>query len=150
MRMIINRNNQDNSQDYVLTAQRQLILEAILQSCGPLDAKELFRIVSQKDETVSLATVYRSLKLFKEKGIIAEHRFGKNCYCYEIKQSMEHQHLICKSCGEVVVFESPLIMEIINRIKNEKGFSIERVELCIQGICSKCQKSKADQAEGPL
>jgi Fur family ferric uptake transcriptional regulator len=145
MRMIINRKNAETSDGYVITSQRQLILDAILKSCGPLDAKKLFRIVSQKDETVSLATVYRSLKLFKEKGIIDEHRFGRNCYCYEIKQSMEHQHIICKCCGKVVEFVSPLISEIINRIKNEKGFNIEKVELCIQGICDGCQKAIKDQ-----
>ncbi len=144
MRMIRNRIHEDNSKGYVLTSQRQLILDAIQKSHGPLDAKELFRVVSQKDETVSLATVYRSLKLFKETGIIDEHRFGKNCYCYELKQSMERQHVICKCCGKVVDFESPLISEIINNVRNEQGFSIERVELCIQGICRECQQKNAD------
>jgi Fe2+ or Zn2+ uptake regulation protein len=144
MRMRINRIYKDNSDGYVLTSQRQLLLDAIHKSNGPLNAKELYQMVSQKDKTISLATVYRTINLFKEMGIIDEHRFGKNCYCYELKQSMEHQHVICKCCGKVVEFESPEITEIINNIRNEKGFSIEKVELCIQGVCRECQQKIAE------
>ena len=141
--MRIISNISDKPAEYVQTSQRQLILDTILQSTGPLDAKQLYTIVSQKDQSISLATVYRTLKLLKEKRIIDEHRFGKKCYCYQLKQSFEHQHIICKGCGKVVEFETPLIAEIINSIKKEKGFNIERVELCIQGTCSECQA--ADQ-----
>ena len=150
MRVRINRNYKDNSDSYVLTAQRQLLLDVIHKSSGPLNAKELYQMVSKKDKTISLATVYRALKLFKEMGIIDEHRFGKNCYCYEVKQPMEHQHVICKCCGKVVEFESPQITEIINNIRNEKGFSIERVELCIQGTCSECLKKNAVTSDGKI
>ncbi len=143
MRMIRSRKYNDNSKGYVLTSQRQLILDAIHKSCGPVDAKILYKLVSKKDNTVSLATVYRSLKLFKEMGLIDEHRFGKACYCYELKQSMEHQHMICKCCGKVVEFESPLITQMIKTLEDEKGFNIERVELCIQGACSECRKKNS-------
>jgi Fur family transcriptional regulator, peroxide stress response regulator len=121
-----------------LTQQRQLILESIRKSCGPIDAKELYRLVSKKDENISLATVYRSLSLFKLVGLIDEHRLGNSRCCYEIKQSMEHQHILCKCCGKVIDFESPLIMEMLKNVQNEKGFCIEKVELCIQGTCKEC------------
>jgi Fe2+ or Zn2+ uptake regulation protein len=138
MRMIRNRNYAHENFEYILTPQRQLILEAIRKSCGPIDAKELYRLVSKKDETISLATVYRSLSLFKQVGLIDEHRFGKTRCCYEITQSMEHQHILCKCCGKVIEFESPLITELIKQLQQEKNFYIEKVELCIQGTCSEC------------
>ena len=67
MRMIRNRNTVKDT-GYVLTPQRKLILETIGKSCAPIDAKELYQLVTKKDKSISLATVYRSLSLFKEKG----------------------------------------------------------------------------------
>jgi Fe2+ or Zn2+ uptake regulation protein len=138
--MIRNRNIKNELDGHVLTSQRQLILDTLLKSSGPIDAKVLYKVVSKKDETVSLATVYRSLKLFKDVGLIDEHRFGKTCYCYELKQSMEHQHVICRRCGKIIEFESPLIMEMIKKLQDEKGFNIDRVEVCVQGTCGECRQ----------
>jgi len=137
--MIRNRKDENKLEGYILTPQRQIILEELKKSCRLMDAMELFQLVSQKDETVSLATIYRSLNLFKQVGLIDEHRLGKTRCCYEIKQSLEHQHMICKCCGKVTEFETPLITLMIQNLKDEKGFNIERVELCIQGTCSECQ-----------
>jgi Fe2+ or Zn2+ uptake regulation protein len=139
MRMIRNRSSQRGPADYVLTPQRDLILASIKKSDKPVNAGELFRIVGKKDRTISLATVYRSLALFKKLGIINEHRLGKSCWCYEVKKSFEHQHILCRQCGEVIEFESPLITEMIKNLQAEQGFYIERVEVCIQGICCECQ-----------
>jgi Fe2+ or Zn2+ uptake regulation protein len=141
MRMIRNRNNDNELGGYVLTPQRQLILDTLRRSAQPVDAKELYWIVRQKDETVSLATVYRSLSLFKKIGLIDEHRFGKSCWCYEAKQSQERQHIFCKCCGKIVVFESPLITAMIKDIQDKNGFAIERVEVCVRGTCRECRQN---------
>jgi Fe2+ or Zn2+ uptake regulation protein len=126
---------------YILTPQRQLILELIRKSCKPIDAKELYRVASKKDQSISLATVYRSLSLFKQVGLIDQHRFAKSCWCYEVKKSLEHQHVLCKCCGKVIEFESPLIEEMVNKLQAEKGFIIDRVEVCMQGTCDDCRKN---------
>ena len=143
MRMIRIRNDENRIGGRLLTPQRQLILEVIRQSCGLLDAKQLYRLVSQKDPTISMATVYRSLNLFKQVGAIDEHRLGKSGCCYEIKQAIEHQHVMCRCCGKVVDFESPLIMEMIKVLQKEKDFVIEKIEICIQGTCNECRQKNA-------
>lgn len=137
--MIRNRNYEEGSNDYVLTPQRQLILASITSSGKPVNAADLYRIVSEKDRTVSLATVYRTLALFKRLGIINEHRLGQSCWCYELKKSFEYQHVMCKQCGKVTEFESPLIPQIITQLQDELGFKIDRVEICVQGACRECQ-----------
>jgi Fe2+ or Zn2+ uptake regulation protein len=147
MRMNRIRNDESTAKGYVLTPQRRLIFEAIRKSCGLIDAKELFRLVSQKDQTISLATVYRSLSLFKRIGAIDEHRLGKSGCCYEITQSVEHQHAMCRYCGKIVDFESPLIVEMIKVLQEEKDFEIEKVEICIKGACRECRER--DSAAGP-
>jgi Fe2+ or Zn2+ uptake regulation protein len=143
MRMTRIRNTEDQLESYVLTPQRRLILEVIRKSCGHLDAKELYRLVSKKDQTISLATVYRSLNLFKQIGAIDEHRLGKTRCCYELKQPVEHQHIMCRCCGKVVEFESPLITVMIEKLQDEKEFVIEKVEICIQGTCRECRQKHA-------
>jgi len=131
---------------FVSTPQRQMILEIIRQSGGMLDARELYKMVNSKDDArargISLATIYRSLSLFKQAGLIDEHRLGRSRCCYELKQSPEHQHLLCKVCGKIVEFVSPSISEMVNQIREEKGFIIEKVEVCIQGTCRECSEKK--------
>jgi Fe2+ or Zn2+ uptake regulation protein len=148
--MIRNRIRSHKVEGYVLTPRRQLILDSIRKSSKPLDARELYRLVSKKDKSVSLATVYRSLGLFKKLGLIDEHRFGKSCWCYEVKKSLEQQHVICKCCGKIIEFESPLILEMIKNLQADKGFTIDRVEVCVQGTCGECRKNNGtpDQVVG--
>ena len=145
--MIRNRNPNNQLKEYVLNPQMQLILESIRKSCGLIDAKKLYQLVSKKDDTVSLATVYRSLALIKKVGLIDEHRLGKSRCCYELKQSLEHQHMLCKCCEKVFDFESPLITELIKTIQDKQGFNIEKVELCLQGTCRICQQNNISGAE---
>jgi Fe2+ or Zn2+ uptake regulation protein len=143
MRMSRNRNNKSTGEGYILTPQRRIILEVIRKSCGHLDAKELYRLVSKRDPAISLATVYRSLSLFKQLGAIDEHRLGKTRCCYEIKQSVDHQHFMCRCCGKMVEFESPFISMMIKNLQDEQDFVIEKVELCIQGTCFECRQKNA-------
>ena len=96
MRMSINRNLTQGMKGHTNTRQRQVLLELIQEADGHIDAKELFRRAIEKDKTVSHATVYRSLNLFKQLGLIDKKRLGQaQCY-YEVKHAPEHQHLVCQ------------------------------------------------------
>jgi Fur family ferric uptake transcriptional regulator len=141
MRMIRNRNNENKPEGYVLTFQRQIILEEIRRCGRLLDAKELYHLVSLRDASISLATIYRSLILFKQLGLIDEHRLEKSQCYYELKQSLEHQHMICDRCRKVTDFEIPLITQMVQSLKEEKGFIIDKIELCVHGTCRECQNS---------
>jgi len=106
-----------------------------------LDAKELYRRASEKDAGISLATVYRNLRLFEEQGLIEERHFGHTrCCCYEMKHSGEHQHLICRGCGQVIEFESPLICKLLAEVQRKNDFRVTRIELCLEGYCRECKK----------
>ena len=121
------------------TSQRRLLLELLRDADGHLDAKELYRRASTRDESISPATVYRSLSLFKELGIIDERRLGKiRCY-YEIKQSLEHQHLRCQGCGKVIEFRSRLIRDLVVSIEKENGFKVTKADLYLEGFCPQCE-----------
>ena len=139
-------NNQSTQmQGHFLTAQRRLLLELIRDSEEHLDAKELYQRALARDDSIGPATVYRSLNLFKQLGLVDERRLGKVRCCYEIKQSMQHQHLVCQRCGKVIEFQVPNFQKLIKTIKQEHNFKIIKAELCIEGYCEQCeQEEKGD------
>jgi len=137
--MRLNRKQQSLTKDFPLTAQRNLLLELLREAEGHVDARELYLRASARDQSISPATVYRSLNLFKQLGLIDERRLGKVRCCYEIKHSPEHQHLFCQGCGKVIEFESPLIRELMNTVKSKFGFNVSKAELYLEGYCQQCE-----------
>jgi Fe2+ or Zn2+ uptake regulation protein len=128
-----------------MTVQRRLLLELLRDAEGHIDAKELYRRASARDESISPATVYRSLNLFKELGLIDEIRLGKiRCY-YEIKQSLSHQHLVCQGCGKVIEFQNPYFQKLIEAVMREHRFNITKAELYLEGYCPECEEKEKAQ-----
>jgi Fe2+ or Zn2+ uptake regulation protein len=137
---------QDNTiHGHSMTFQRRLLLELLRQAEGHIDAKELYRRASTRDKSISPATVYRSLTLFKELGLVDERRLGKfRCY-YEMKQSPEHQHLLCQGCGKVIEFQNPLIGQLVKAVQQEHGFKVTKAELYLEGYCPECEQREKTQ-----
>jgi Fur family ferric uptake transcriptional regulator len=134
-----NRKQKNPMQGHPLTNQRRLLLELLRNVKGHVDAKELYRRASARDESISPATVYRTLNLFKELGLIDEMRLGDiRCY-YELKQSPEHQHLVCRGCGKVMEFRNPHFKKLIEAVRREHGFRVTKAELYLEGCCPDCE-----------
>jgi Fur family ferric uptake transcriptional regulator len=129
-------------QEHNLTTQRRLLLEVLQEAQGPIDAKELYRRASASDQSISWATVYRSLNLFKQLGLVDERRLTKARCFYEIKQSPEHMHLVCQCCGKIIEFENSLVRKLVEVVRQEHCFNVTKVDLCLEGYCAKCDGSK--------
>lgn len=139
--MRINRNTPWEIKDRPLTMQRRLLLDTLRQAKAHLDAKELYRRAVDRDPRISLATVYRNLRLFKELGLVDERRLDEvHCY-YEVKRSPEHHHLVCRACKRVIEFESSMVNELVDEVQRNSDFDIVRAVLYLEGYCPKC-KSK--------
>jgi Fur family ferric uptake transcriptional regulator len=137
--MRLNLNQDDLIKRHLFTTQRRLLLDLLKEADEHVDAKELYRRAGARDPSISPATVYRSLNLFKELGLIDERRLGKvRCY-YEIKHPSEHQHLVCRGCGRVIEFESPLIRKLMDTVQEKYGFKATKVELYLEGCCQECE-----------
>ncbi len=134
------RTSNSTADGHALTAQRRLVLELIRNADGHIDAKEIYRRATGKDESISLATVYRTLHLFKRLGLVDERRLARECSYYEVSQLTEHHHLICQGCGKVIEFESPLISELVSKAQREHSFEVTKAELYLRGYCQHCQK----------
>ena len=128
-----------------LTNQRKLLLDVLREAEGHINAKELYLRASARDQSISPATVYRSLNLFKQLGLIDERRLGNVCCYYEIKHSPEHQHLVCQGCGKIIEFESPLVHALIDAIQEKYGFKTTKVELYLEGCCQECEGKQGEK-----
>ena len=140
--MSLNVKHNNKIPGHSMTSQRRLLLELLRDAEGHIDAKELYRRASAKDESIGPATVYRSLNLFKELGLVDEMRLGKiRCY-YEIKETQEHQHLVCQGCGKVKKFQNPYFQKVIKAVRREHGFNVTRAELYLEGYCPECEEKE--------
>ena len=126
------------------TNQRRLLLKILKEADGHLDADELFRRAKLKEPHISLSTVYRNLKLFKETGMITERHFVEEHHHYEVKPKADHHHLICLGCGQVTEFDSKQIAQIAKEIGIEHDYEVTGSDLHIEGICSRCKNPKGD------
>ena len=123
-----------------MTNQRALILEIIRQ--GHLDADEVYRQARDKQPRLSLSTVYRTLRMLKELGLVDELHFEETHHHYEVKPSAEHHHLVCLGCGKIVEFECSLSQRMRQDIARKKGFEVTGVEVNMIGYCAKCRQGR--------
>ena len=123
-----------------LTGQRRLIRQVLEEAGRHLDAETVFERAHKRDERVSLATVYRTLQLFKEMGIIDQHFTSRehNREVYEPVGAEEHYHFSCLKCGKVVEFQSALIDRARRQIARELGIHIIHGCACFEGYCAGC------------
>lgn len=123
-----------------MTNQRALILEIIRR--GHLDADEVYRQARDKQPRLSLSTVYRTLRMLKELGLVDELHFEETHHHYEVKPSAEHHHLVCLGCGKIVEFEYSLSQRMRQDIARKQGFEVTGVEVNMAGYCAKCRQRR--------
>jgi Fur family ferric uptake transcriptional regulator len=125
-----------------VTSQRALILEIIQKGKGHLDADEIYRRARAVQPRLSLSTVYRTLRAFKEPGLIEELHFDDSHHHYEMKSTRKHHHLVCLGCGKVIEFQYPLARYLKRSVPEVKDFELVDAELRLSGYCSQCRQKK--------
>ena len=114
-----------------LTDQRKLIAKVMSDSDDHPDVDELHKRVSNLDSKISIATVYRTVKLFEEAGIVAKHDFKGNKARYEKAPKEHHDHLIDINTGEIIEFVNEDIEKLQNQVAEKLGYKLvdHRLEL---------------------
>ena len=127
-----------------MTAQRRLLVGIIQDSPRHLDAAALLGLAKKKDPAIDRATVYRTIALLKDRGLIDEldlmHVEGEKHY-YEAKTNRDHCHMACFKCGAIMEYTSSSFEKLKDEIAAESGFSIRVVRLEVGGFCKRCQKA---------
>lgn len=116
-----------------ITSQRRVILRLLAEAADHPDAMELYRRAAAEDESVSLPTVYRTLKLLERKGEIHRHAFEGGPSRFEPADTAHHDHLIDVDTGQVVEFRSDKIEALQREIARELGYDIVRHRLELYG-----------------
>jgi Fur family ferric uptake transcriptional regulator len=123
------------------TTERVIILEEIFSSPPHFDAEQLFIQIRNKHQHISRATVYRTLDLLSQIGIIKKENLGQGYASYELKLNVpHHDHMICVECGKVVEFVDEVIEKRQKEISEKYGMEMIRHQLQIFGRCKEHQK----------
>jgi Fur family transcriptional regulator, ferric uptake regulator len=133
-----------------LTRQRQILLELIDKSGQHLDAEKLFQMAKEQDPKLNRVTVYRTLKLLKEGGLVDEldlMHYGGDQHYYETRTKQEHAHVICLRCGKVEEFFGEPLQRLRRQIEAHFGFQIVLARTEVGGYCSHCQVLRAREIE---
>ena len=117
-----------------MTEQRRVIARILEESDDHPDVEDLYRRSSRIDAKISISTVYRTVKLFEDAGIIERHDFRDGRSRYETVPEEHHDHLIDLKTGTVVEFHSPEIEALQERIAREHGFRLVGHRLELYGI----------------
>ena len=114
-----------------VTRQREALLRVLSESADHPDATELHRRAQVIDDTVSLATVYRTLTVLEREGVIHRHSFENGSARFEVAATGHHDHILDLDSGEIIEFHSEKIEELQRRIAAEMGYEIvhHRLEL---------------------
>ena len=124
---------------YRITPQREMIVDAIAHSDCHMTAEEIFSIIHIRSKALNLATVYRTLELLVDVGLISRADLGNGRIMYTSDQHGPHLHLVCRQCGQVVGADSSLLASIKEQLHASYGFTADLQHLCISGLCESCQ-----------
>jgi Fur family transcriptional regulator, ferric uptake regulator len=125
-----------------LTSQRHAIIESVFSTQQHFTAEQLLEWSRARDKSVSRATVYRTLPLLTESGLLREMDFGKDYKFYDpnYAQHPNHNHIICQDCEKIVEFDSDKIEKIESEITHRLGFSVKSHRLQITATCEELKK----------
>ncbi|WP_170759571.1 Fur family transcriptional regulator [Ruegeria lacuscaerulensis] len=117
-----------------MTGQRRTIAQVLQQSEDHPDVEELYARASEVDSGISIATVYRTVKLFEEAGILERLEFGDGRARYEDAERDHHDHLIDMQSGEVIEFVDPEIEALQEKIAAKLGYRLKGHRLELYGV----------------
>jgi Fur family transcriptional regulator, ferric uptake regulator len=120
-----------------LTAQRQLVLEAVY-ALGHATPDQVHCQVAKIAAGVNITTVYRALELLEELGLVTHAHLSHGAPTYHGVSENQHVHLVCRDCGAVAEAPSQLLAPLAETLEQDRGFMVDIGHVALFGLCAKC------------
>jgi Fur family ferric uptake transcriptional regulator len=120
-----------------LTAQRQLILEAV-HALGHATPEQVHAAVREVAAGVNITTIYRTLELLERLGLVTHTHLSHGSPTYHAAGDNQHVHLVCRACGKVGEVDPELVRPLADRLAGERGFLVDIGHMALFGLCAGC------------
>ena len=120
------------------TRQRDEIATWFFRAGGHLSADDIYRRVKEASPGIGFSTVYRTMRLLREAGLVQERHFGDGEALYE-NVSEHHDHCICNVCGSIIEFENDQIERLQHDVAERFGFTLQSHKMELYGTCKDCR-----------
>ena len=131
-----------------LTPQRLIILSAVAEGEGHMNVDEVYRRAREAYPYMDIATVYRTLHLFKKLRLVTEVGMGDRLHYEFTDPHARHHHMACQSCGKAFNLSPSYLDEFRTRLVNEFGFEPDLDNFTVTGVCSGCRFTDGDKGNG--
>ena len=123
---------------YRVTPQRQLVLEAVtkLEHATP---EEIFADIRQTARGVNVSTVYRTLELLEQIGLVTHTHLGHGAPRYHLAAEAQHVHLVCQNCEKIIEVEPAAVADLTHALDEQFGFETDVGHLTVFGRCENCR-----------
>ena len=127
---------------YRITRPRRAVIRAMLESDGHASPTEVHASARLHCPTVGLVTVYRTLELLAQMGYARRIHTDEGCHGYASASNGHHHHLVCRRCGAAVEFDGCDLSFLLDRVRDETGYTIEEHMLELVGLCPLCSDGR--------
>jgi Fur family ferric uptake transcriptional regulator len=126
-------------QGYRLTPQRMMILEAVEAADDHISAEEIYVQVCARYPHLNISTVYRTLELLKELGLVTETDLGDGRVRYHSIRKGHHHHLVCHKCGQIIDLDESVLSPLKDVLSRDYKFNADLRHMAIFGYCENCR-----------
>ena len=123
---------------YRLTPQRQLVLDAVTE-LGHATPDEACAWVKERSSAVNISTIYRTLELLEELGLVTHAHLSHGAPTYHAADAPTHVHLICRTCSAVAEVSPEAVSSLVDRLERNEGFVADVGHLTVFGTCKNCR-----------
>jgi Fur family ferric uptake transcriptional regulator len=123
---------------YRLTPQRELVLRAV-DRLGHATPDEVFSAVREDSRAVNISTVYRTLELLEELGLVRHTHLSDRAPTYHSTTTPDHAHLVCRGCGQVIEASPDVMGPLVEALREVHGFHADLGHLAVFGLCRDCE-----------
>ncbi|MCJ7515574.1 MAG: transcriptional repressor [Dehalococcoidia bacterium] len=124
---------------YRMTPQRMMVVEALHDTDKHVSAEEIYAKVKAKYPYANISTVYRTLELLNELGLVNEISLGDGCVRFHPAEKGHHHHLVCQKCHKIIDLPESVLAPLEDILSEKHRFKADLKHTAVFGLCSKCQ-----------